>query len=266
MRVCVRPGPTIALLALLLVPTTALAQTMADTASAPAVVANAKDRTGTNPANLLDSAEIASDFRAIDHGLFFDTLAWEYRQSLAHHRLRAGLRLPMVVANVTGRTEAGFGDAQVSLEWVALARHRAALVVGGDVEFDTSTNAVLSDGHATLAPSLALVFALRDNALLSARYRHRVSMDSVEDRADVNDASVEASLTTRFDNGMWLRAIPALWIDYEGDATSTRLDGEWGRVLEGGVSTWVRLGGAFGARATRPFDWSLVTGIRFVRP
>lgn len=262
----IRLGHAVALLAVILLPAAALAQPASGASPASALVANPGDRTGTNPANLLDSAEIANDFRAIDEDLFFDTIAWTYRQSLAHHRLRAGLHLPMVFANVTGRTEAGFGDATATLEWAALARRRAALVAGADVEFDTSTNEALSDAHATLAPSLTLVLGLREATLLSVHYHHRVSMGAVADRPDVNDASLEASLTTRFANGTWLRAIPAVWFDHERGESSSRLDGEWGRLLAGGVSTWVRVGGTFGGRAARPFDWHLVTGIRFVRP
>jgi hypothetical protein len=41
------------------------------------------------------------------------------------------------------------------------------------------------------------------------------------------------------------------------------VDAEWGRVLAGGASTWVRVGGMIGA--SRPFDWSLAIGFRFVQ-
>ena len=112
--------------------------------------------------------------------------------------------------------------------------------------------------------SAGFVFAPRLATVFSARYQHRVSLGSADDRPDISEGTLEAAVVQRFGNGTWLRALPAVVIDYEHGEDYVRLDGEWGRVLTGGMSTWVRAGRAFGSDSSRRYDWSLVIGFRFV--
>ena len=95
------------------------------------------------------------------------------------------------------------------------------------------------------------------------RYAQRLSLDSVEDIPDVNEGILKAAIVHRFGDGTWIRAVPALVIDYRQRGTWGRVEAEWGRVLTGGASTWVRGGGMVGA--SRPFDWALAVGFRFVQ-
>ncbi len=244
----------------------ASAQTGATAAAAPSasLVTDPTDRTGTNPANLRDTVDVSNGFRSLGDGLFEDQVRWGYAQSTAGRRLRARLELPLLVANVTGRTEAGFGDVVLGVEWAALVRERTAWLAGADVAFDTSTNEALSTGQHVLAPSAGFVFAPRLATNVSARYQHRVSVGSADERPDISEGTLEAAVVQRFGNGTWLRVLPAVVIDYEHDEDYVRLDGEWGRVLTGGMSTWVRAGRAFGSDSSRRYDWSLVIGFRFV--
>ena len=244
----------------------ASAQPTATSTPAPAasLVTDAADRTGTNPANLRDTVEVSNAFRSHGDGLFDDQVTWSYAQALAGNRLRARVELPLTVANVTGRTEAGFGDLALGVEWAALVRGRTAWLAGVDVAFDTSTNVALSTGQHVIAPSVGVAFAPRLTTVVSARYRHRVSVESVDDMPDVSDGTLEAAVVQRFGNGTWLRALPAVVLDYELDESHASLDGEWGRVLTGGMSTWVRAGRVFGSASSRRYDWSLVVGFRFV--
>lgn len=227
-------------------------------------MASANDRSGTNPATLRDTFDMGNVFASVDEGLFVDHASWSYAQALLSHHLRARVTLPMVVANVTGRTEAGLGDVQAGAEWLGLQRGRFAIVLGTVAGFDTSTNDALADRLPTVTPHATLVVVADDHSLFSVRYAYRVSLGSEVDRPDIAASTLEATAVRRFANGTWLRAIPALVIDHERGVTHGHLDAEWGRVLAGGFSTWVRGGRALGSDEARPDRWTLAIGIRLV--
>lgn len=226
-------------------------------------VVDPADMTGTNPVSLRNTLDVSNDFRSVSDGLFFDEATWQFAQAFADHRMRARVELPLRFANITGRTEAGFGDVVAGWEWLPVVQGRVAWLAGVDMGLDTGTNAALATSHSIVAPSAALVFVPRRDTVLSVRYAQRLSLNSVEDVPDIDDGVVEATLVRRFGDGTWIRALPAAVIDYEHSEVWGRLDGEWGRVLSGGASTWVRAGGAFAA--SRPFDWTVAIGFRFVQ-
>ena len=142
-------------------------------------------------------------------------------------------------------------------------RERVAWLVGVNVSADTGTSPSFASQHNILAPSAGLAIAPRRDTVLSVSYAQRLSLESVEDIPDVNEGTLEAAIVHRFGDGTWIRAAPALVIGYRQRKTWGRVDAEWGRVLTGGASTWVRGGGMIGA--SRPIDWSLAVGFRFVQ-
>jgi hypothetical protein len=243
---------------------TALAQSGAPLNSTTAV-ADPADRTGTNPANLRTTLEVSNDFRSIDDELFADQVTWRYAQSFASDRMRARVELPLSFANITGRTEAGFGDVVAGWEWLAVVRRRTAWLTGVDLAFDSGTNPALATRHNVLTPSAGFAFLPRRDTVVSVRYIQRLSLESVADWPDINKGTLEATIVRRFGEWMWIRALPSLVSDYESNDVSGRLDGEWGRLLAPGASTWVRGGGAIGSRESRWFDWRLEIGFRFVQ-
>ena len=266
-RRCGARCATTALLCVLIAAPCQVASAQPDpgTATNPVLVTDSTDKTGTNPANLLDTVEVSNAFFSHDDGLFTDRVTWSYRQAFANRRFRARVDLPLIFANVTGRTEVGFGDVVLGGDWLAVVRTSTAFVAGLNLGVNSSTNEALAEGHHTVEPSIAAVFVPRRDTVLSLHYQHRLSLGSREGWPDMNRGALEASFVRRFADGTWLRAIPAAEFDYEQDNVHTRLDGEWGRVLVHGLSTWVRVGGVFGASAARPFDWSILVGFRLVQ-
>ena len=225
-------------------------------------VGDSGDKTGTNPANLENVVEVSNRFDAVDEQLFFDQVTWRYGQAFDGRRMRARVELPLSFANVTGRTEAGFGDVGIGWEWLSAVRGRVALLAGVKVTFDSSTNEALGTGHHTAAPSLGVVFVPRGDTVLSVRYDQRLGLGDAAGRADINDGLLEVAIVRRFAEGTWLRALSTLDVDFEQRDVSGRLEGEWGHVLAGGLSTWVRAGGGLGKSS--PFDWTLHVGFRLV--
>ena len=238
------------------------AQTYAQPVTSIGAVADLTDKTGTNPANLQSIAELSNRFESVDDQLFVNQVTWRYGQAFARRRMRARVDLPLIFGNLTGRTEAGFGDVAVGWEWLAAFRGRVGVLTGVDLTFDSSSNDALAIGHHTVAPAVGLVVVPRDAFVLSVRYDQRLSFNSVEGRPDVNKGTLEGAVVRRFSEGSWLRAVTSLDMDVEQNETWGALRGEWGRLLSSGFSTWVRAGAGLGA--SKPMDWTVELGFRVV--
>lgn len=225
-------------------------------------VADLADKTGTNPANLQNIVELFNRFESVDDPLFVDQVNWRYGQAFAARRMRARVDLPLTFGNLTGRTEAGFGDVALGWEWLAAVRRHVGFLTGLDLTLDTSSNDALAIGHHTLAPAVGIVVVPRDVLILSLRYDQRLSLKSVDGLPDINKGTLDAALVRRFAERSWLRAATSFDIDFEEDDTWGAVRGEWGRLLSGGFSTWVRAGAGLGT--SKPMDWTVELGFRFV--
>jgi hypothetical protein len=225
-------------------------------------VAELADKTGTNPANLQTIVELSNRFESVDDQLFVDQVTWRYGHALAHRHMRARVDLPLTFGNLTGRTEAGFGDVGLGWEWLAAVRGRVGLLTGVDLTVDSSSNDALAIGHHTVAPAVGIVIVRRDVLVVSARYDQRFSLNSVAGWPDVNKGTLEGAVVRRFSEGSWLRAVTSLDMDIEQNETWGALRGEWGRLLSGGFSTWVRVGAGLGT--SKPSNWTLELGFRVV--
>jgi hypothetical protein len=225
-------------------------------------IADPADKTGTNPANLQNVAELSNRFESVDDQLFADQVTWRYGQAFAGRRMRARVDLPLTFGNLTGRTEAGFGDVALGWEWLAAIRGHTGFLTGVDLTFDTSSNDALAIGHHTVAPIVGAVFVPRSNLAVSVRYDQRFSFNSVEGWPDVNKGTLEAAVVRRFSEGSWLRAVTSLDMNFEQSETWGAVRGEWGRLLFGGFSTWVRTGAGLGS--SKPMDWTVELGFRVV--
>lgn len=225
-------------------------------------VVDPADRTGTNPANLQTIVEFFNRFESVDDQLFVDEVRWRYGQAFADRRMRARIDLPLTFGNLTGRTEAGFGDVALGWEWLAAVRGRVGVLTGVDLTFDSSSNDALGIGHHTAAPSVGIVFVPREVWVVSVRYDQRFSFSSVEGRPDINKGTVEGAVVRRFAQGSWLRGVTNLDRNFEEGETWGALRAEWGRLLAGGFSTWVRAGAGLGT--SKPMDWTAEFGFRVV--
>ena len=241
-------------------PAPALAQPAAS--APPESVVDSDDRTGTNPANLRSAIDLSNRFDAVDDQLFVDQVRWRYAQAFARRRMRAHVDLPLSFGNLTGRTEAGFGDVAAGWEWLAAVRGRLGVVAGVDMTWDTSSNDALAVGHHTAAPGIAVVAALRRDTVLSLRYDQRFSLNTVPGWPDVNKGALEGAIVRRFTPGWWLRAIASLDVDVEENETWGTIRGEWGRMVSAGVSAWARAGAGLGR--SKPMDWTVEFGFRVV--
>jgi hypothetical protein len=187
-----------------------------------------------------------------------------YVVPLARRRMSASLDLPIVASNVTGRTELALGDLGLCWSWIPWIRSSRGVVVGVDTTWSTATNDALGDGRHTLAPFVQMVFLPSPTTVVAARYAQRESLGGDSRRLDISQGTATLYLAWLPAAAMWIIAEAQLIVDYESDDTSGRVDVEWGRVLFGGVGTYVRPGFGIGSARARPFDWKLEVGFRVI--
>jgi len=229
-----------------------------------AALPSTDDKTGTNPLNIQTTVVVVNDFRSLPDALFSNTSRYRYVMPLARRRMSAWLDLPILASNVTGRTEAAFGDLGVRWSWIPWIQRSRGVLVGVDTAWRTATNEALGDGRHTLAPFVQMVFLPSPATVTGASYMQRQSVGGDSQRLDISEGVATFYLAWLPTAAMWTIAEPQMVVDYENDDTSGRIDVELGRVLFGGVGTYVRPGLGIGSRSARPFDWKLEIGFRVI--
>jgi hypothetical protein len=220
------------------------------------------DRTGTNPLKLEPAVELANDLGSLPQGLFVNETAYRLAVPLFDRRMLVAADLPLVATDISGRTDFGFGDLRVDGRWRARLTDRYGLVVGAAASVSTATKDTLGLGSHTIAPFAIVVFGVGERTLFTPGYVHRVGVGTEEDRLDVHDGVLSLLLVHRFTAADWVSVDPRLTFDYEAGETWGGLDGEYGRVLMGGLSSYVRVGVGFAD--AREHDWRVAFGFRIV--
>jgi len=245
-----------------LVPDRALAQGLRDTTIAS--LPSTDDKTGTNPLNLQQAVTVSNEFASLADALFVDAAVYSYAMPLARRRLSAEIELPLVTSNVTGRTEAGFGDLGARVVWIPWLAERIGLLSGVDTTWSTATNSALGLGRHTLTPFVQLILLPSSRTIVAPRYGQRVSAGGKGDRPDINEAALGVYTVWLPTPMTWIVVEPEVVFDLERDWTNGDVVFEYGRLLFGGVGTYIRPRVGLGHRGAKPFEWALEVGFRII--
>ncbi len=222
------------------------------------------DKTATHPLNLQQIVTLSNEFASLPDERFIDTVAYRYAIPLAGRRVSAGLVLPLVTGNITGRTEAAFGDLGARLVWIPWLTIGAGLLGGLEITWNTATNDALGVGRHTVTPFVQLVISPSAELIVAPRFGQRMSAGGDRDRPDVQQSVVGVYAVWLPAARMWMAVEPEVTFDIERDRTAGELAFEYGRLLFGGVGTYVRPHVGVGRRSARPFDWAVEVGFRIV--
>jgi hypothetical protein len=222
------------------------------------------DKTGTNPLNIQSAVAASNEFQSLPDALFWNYSRYRYVMPLARRTMSAGIDIPIVTSNVTGRTEVAFGDLGAQWKWIPWIEKSKGIVVGVDTTWSTSTNEALGAGRHVVTPFVQMVFLPSGSVVAGVSYAQRESIGGDADRLDVSQGIASLYLAWLPARTTWLIAEPQILMDYESDDTSGRVDLEWGRLLFGGVGTYIRPGIGLGSTRARPFDWKVEVGFRII--
>ncbi len=237
----------------------------------PAVAQDAKDGTGTDPTNITWDWRAYVEMQAIQGGDNSRTvLTIEQKVPLgknASFRFRARhVSLSLDPDSDGSSTEiSGMGDWETRLLYIAKADRRRALAMGLEATFDTASNQFLGSGKNTLGPQ---IFAVLFNppgggVLLAPAYQYIFDVGGDEGRADVSKSQFNLFYVW-LDKGKkwWVVADQSAVLDHENETEFGLLKVEYGRMMLGGMSSYVKP--SIGVGNHRPHDWSVEFGFKAI--
>jgi hypothetical protein len=246
---------------------------VAITIPALAQEATGKDDSGTNPLNFTYDFRIYMELQEFnaegDNGA--GLLTFEYRFPLANKwqfrtRLRGVSQSLDPEGDGSSETTTGIGDFDARVIYVARATKKRAVAVGAEAFFDTASSDVLGEGKTSLAPAVFYVFFNPGGVkgtLFAPAYQYVFDVAGDDDRADVDRHVFDFYYVWLASNKKhWAIIDPQLVIDNEGDRDYGQIELEWGQMMFGPTSSYIRPG--FGVGGDRPLDWNIELGFKVI--
>ena len=225
------------------------------------------DKTGTNPVNLQNEWRLANEFFALPNGAMQNKTLVRYtmpfnRQPSGMNSMSVRVTLPLVTTDVAGSTDFGYGDTELKWLWIARLTRRNALAFAIDSGWDTATKDSLGTGKNWLAPQAFYVLFLNQRTIFAPAFLHKLDIGGSSDRVDISQSIFDFYYVYALAPGQWLIVDPQLIFDHELDETSGQVEVEYGRMMGGGMSFYIRPG--FPVGNNEYIDWNLKLGLKSV--
>jgi hypothetical protein len=124
-------------------------------ATAQPTEGEAKDKSGTNPAQLTRSFQFGADLRWLPNGRWIHQPNVRYTEPFADDRMSIQLKAPLVSTNLDrGREKTGLGDISAKWTWVAHIDPHQAIVLSTEVTAPTASEKVMGVGKWTVGPGI----------------------------------------------------------------------------------------------------------------
>ncbi|MBN1460552.1 MAG: hypothetical protein JXA57_13545 [Armatimonadetes bacterium] len=238
----------------------AVAQTTAEPAAS-------EDKTGTNPVNLQYEWRVSNEFFALPSGAVQNKTFIRYtvplnQQPSGMRNMSVKVSLPFVTTDVTGETDFGYGDTELKWLWVAKLTQKNAVAFAVDSGWDTATKDSLGTGKNWLAPQAFYVLFLNPRTIFAPAFLYKFDIGGDDERADISQSIFDFYYVYALAPGEWLTIDPQLIFDHDLEETSGQVEIEYGRMMSGGMSFYLRPG--FPVGNNEYMDWNLKVGLKSV--
>jgi hypothetical protein len=222
---------------------------------------HAEDKTGTDPTHFTKTLVLFNEFRSLGDEAGYNEFAFRYTQPIEKVKLQ--LTLPLDATDVLGPTQGGFGDAGLKASFLPRLTPKFGLVLFLDTTYPTATKDTLGSGKYTASPGATFAFFFKRGEIIFApSVQQKMSFAGVADRQDVNQTLVDLYLVWRPTLSSWITVDPQFVYDHESGSFFNQTEIEFGRLMFGGVSTYLRPGVGIGS--DRPIDWNIEFGLKIV--
>lgn len=221
------------------------------------------DKTGTNPLNLQQQVLVATTYVALED-LYLDETTYRHVVPVLHRRIALSAGIPLVVGNLTGRTETGLGDVSANVEWTPWLSRRGGLLVGLRTTWDTATVEGLGLGVHTLMPYGQFVVQPSARTIVAPFVGSRFGVGGDQFAPDVQDTLAGVYAVWRPTPRLWLATQPQVVFDVARDSTYGEISGEVGYQWLRRLGTYVRPSMGVGSDGSKPYAWGVTVGVRFV--
>jgi len=221
-----------------------------------------EDSTGTNPAKFTRTLILLNEFRSLGDEAAFDEAMFRYIQPVGKN-LKIQLSLPLDSTDASGDTVFGFGELSLKFNYRAWMNEKNALIVNLDTFWPTATRDEFMSGKYVVDPGVTYALFFKQGEMIFApSLQQKISYAGDADRNDVNQTQVDLYFVWRPTKTSWLTIDPQIVHDWEKDTEFGQLEIEFGRVMFGGMSVYLRPG--MGIGADRPLEWNLEFGLKVV--
>lgn len=231
------------------------------------------DNSGTNPINFTYDFRIYTELQEFsadgDNG--GGLLTFEYRFPIGDKwqfrtRLRGVSRSFDPDGDGSSETTTGVGDFDFRLLTVPYVTKKIAVATGLEVFADTASSPALGEGKTSLGPQAFLVWFTPGgvkNTLFAPAWQYVFDVAGDDDRPDVDRHQFDFFWLWLAENKKhWFLVDPQVVIDNENDKEFGQIEFEFGQMMFGPTSSYIRPG--IGVGADRPLDWSVELGFKVV--
>jgi hypothetical protein len=219
------------------------------------------DDTGTNPAKFSRTLILYNEFRSLGDDAGYDEMVFRYIQPFGE--LKVQITLPLDSTDVSGATQSGFGDVGLKFNYRAFLNAKNALILNLDTTYPTATKDAFTSGKYVASPGATFAMFFANGAKIFApSFQQKLSFAGDSDRADVNQSQVDLYFVWKPTKTSWVIVDPQVLYDWEAGTTFGQTEIEYGRMLFGGMSAYLRPG--IGIGADRPLDWNVEFGVKVV--
>lgn len=230
------------------------------TAAAPAH-AEEEDKTGTNPTKFLRTLILLNEFRSLgdEHG--FNEAVFRYIQPVG--KVKVQVTVPLDSTDVTGVHESSFGELGLKASYLPKLSPTFGLVLNLDTTYPTATKSTFGTGKYVASPGATFAFFFKGGKVIfGPSLQQKFSYAGESAREPVNQTLVDLYFVYKLSKTSWIILDPQFVKDYEGDAFFNQTELEYGRLMFGGVSTYLRPG--IGLGKDKPLDWNVEFGVKVV--
>jgi len=221
-----------------------------------------EDRTGTNPAKFTRTLILYNEFRSLGNDAAYDEAVFRYIEPVGK-KLKVQLTLPLDATDAGGDTVFGFGELSLKFNYRPWINERNALILNLDTFWPTATRDEFMSGKYVLDPGLTYAMFFGHGSMIFApSLQQKISYAGDAEREDVNQTQVDLYFVWKPTTTTWLTVDPQLVRNWESDTAFGQLEIEYGRVMSGGMSCYLRPG--IGIGADRPLEWNLELGLKMI--
>lgn len=221
-----------------------------------------EDHTGTNPAKFTRTLILYNEFRSLGNDTAYNEAVFRYIEPVGK-KLKIQLTLPFDATDLGGETEFGFGELSLKFNYRAWLNEKNALIFNLDTLWPTATHDEFMSGKYVLEPGVTYALFYKQGSMIFApTLQQKVSYAGTSDRADVNQSVIDLYYVWKPSKTTWLIVDPQIVRDWEGDTEFGQLEIEYGRVMLGGLSAYLRPG--IGIGGDRPLEWNVEFGLKVV--
>src|SRR6185295_14139418 len=182
-----------------------------------------------------------NEFRSLGDEAIYNTSNFRYTQPV--DKVKFQITLPLDATDLLGTTEAGFGDAGLKASYLPRLTPKFGLVLFLDTTYPTATKDVFGTGKYVASPGATFAFFFHGGQVIFApSVQQKLSYAGDSDRHDVNQTLVDLYFVWRPTKASWITVDPQFVLDHESDSFFNQTEVEYGRLMFGGVSTYLRPG------------------------